>query len=56
MVVVVVVWILLAVVSAWFIGAGIHLSEQRRPVVVDTADGGPGAHEADARELVAAAG
>ncbi len=35
MIVVLLIWILLAPLAAWAIGAGVRLAEQRRPVDVD---------------------
>jgi hypothetical protein len=40
MIVVLLIWILLAPVAAWTIGAGVRLAEQRRPVVADDSDEG----------------
>jgi hypothetical protein len=48
------VWILLAPVAAWVIGAGIRLSEQRRPVVADDAAGEGPCQRAEVEELVVA--
>jgi hypothetical protein len=53
MTVVLLIWILLAPVAAWTIGAGVRLAEQRRPVAAD--DSGEDACQwADVQELVAA--
>jgi hypothetical protein len=55
MIVVLLVWLLLAPLAAWTIGAGVRLAEQRRPVVVDDSDEGPcQPAEDDVRELAAA--
>ena len=50
MIAVLLVWILMAPIGAWIIGAGIRISEQRRPVVAD--DGS--CQQAEVEELAAA--
>ena len=54
MVVALLVWLFLAPLGAWVIGAGIRVAEQRRPVVAD--DAGEGRCAAEAVEELAAAG
>jgi hypothetical protein len=54
MIAVLLVWILLAPIGAWIIGAGIRLSEQRRPLVADDAADEGSCQQADVDELVAA--
>ena len=57
MIVVLLIWILLAPLGAWIIGASIRLSEQRRPVVADdAAEDGPCSQDEEVGQLVAAAG
>jgi hypothetical protein len=53
MIAVLLVWILLAPIGAWIIGAGIRLSEQRRPVVADDA-AEAACQQANVEEMVAA--
>ena len=57
MIAVLLVWIVLAPIGAWIIGAGIRMSEQHRPVVADDATGeGPCQHADEAAEELVVAG